>query len=241
LLLAHGGDVDRLEWRRQIGQHIAPVHRRTKARETAGRRRQPAANGRLYVSAGVGVGHDAAGQFYGAAARDYVDNAFTVRVPFFGVAFDVNDLGLLVGIGFVVILLLLRFSLGSEIVGLRISFKNVTALSQEPGELLERFYELLAMRQVFTLPQLKVENLSIEHHGAEEWSSHQPNWSVWILRIILKFICCLPFFVYSIVAWHDLQSTALIGKSIDPDHMKVLVIYTATFWVTIFMLTLWHF
>src|SRR5712664_4108298 len=136
-------------------------------------------------------------QFYAAAARDYVDNAFTVRVPFFGVAFDVNDLGLLVGIGFVTILLLLRFSIRSEIISLRISFKSVRAMSKEPREMLERFYDLLAMRQVFTMPRLKVDKLLIEHHGEEEWSSHEPSWTVWVLRGILKIICCLPLLVYS--------------------------------------------
>jgi hypothetical protein len=178
-------------------------------------------------------------QFYAAAARDYVDNAFTVRVPFFGVAFDVNDLGLLVGIGFVTILLLLRFSIRSEIISLRISFKSVRAMSKEPREMLERFYDLLAMRQVFTLPRLKVDKLLIEHHGEEEWSSHEPNWTVWVLRGSLKFICCLPFLVYSLVALHDLRGTAQIGKSIDPDHFMALIVYTCTFWALIFLLTLW--
>jgi len=178
-------------------------------------------------------------QFYSAAARDYVENAFTVRVPFFGVAFDVNDLGLLVGIGFVAILLLLRFSIRSEIIGLRVSFKIVKSLTPRSRDALERFYDLLAMKQVFTLPRLNVTDLSVEHHGKHQWSSHEPNWSVWILRFIHKLICCLPFFVYTIVAWHDLKGTRSIGESIDPDHFTALIGYTFAFWVAIALLTSW--
>lgn len=175
-------------------------------------------------------------QFYAAAARDYIDNAFTVRVPFFGVAFDVNDLGLLMGIGFVAILLLLRFSIRSEIISLRVSFKSARDRSPEA---LKAFYDLLAMRQVFTLPRLKDEKLSSSHHGREEWSSHDPSWNVWVLRFTHKLICALPFLVYSVVTWHDLLSTREIGKSIDPDHLWVLGIYTISLEAIIFGLTLW--
>src|SRR5258708_1318921 len=39
-------------------------------------------------------------QLYGALARVYVESAFVVRVPFFGITIDVNDLGLIGGIAF---------------------------------------------------------------------------------------------------------------------------------------------
>ena len=46
LPLAHVGDVDRLQRRRHIGQHVALLDARAEPRKAARRRRQPAADGR---------------------------------------------------------------------------------------------------------------------------------------------------------------------------------------------------
>src|SRR5206468_12598531 len=61
-------------------------------------------------------------EFWAAVARTYVDNSWVIRVPFFGFSFDVNDLGLLGGIGFLTILVCLRFCLSRELNNLRLSF-----------------------------------------------------------------------------------------------------------------------
>jgi hypothetical protein len=50
-----------------------------------------------------------------AVERTYVETSFEVRVPFLGFTIDVNDLGLLAGIAFVVILSCYRFFLSREI------------------------------------------------------------------------------------------------------------------------------
>ncbi|HEX2269518.1 MAG TPA: hypothetical protein VHH35_08290 [Pyrinomonadaceae bacterium] len=168
-------------------------------------------------------------QFYTAVVRSYVENAFTIKVPFFGFSFDVNDLGLLGGIGFIVILILLRFSLRSEIVSLRLAFKAVRHEAKENPKLLATFYDLLAMRQVFTLPHLEDEE--------KQWKVRK----LWLLELLAKSSCFLPVIVYSFVAIHDFMTIESIGAILDERRTQVLVAYTITFWVAITGLAIWSF
>jgi hypothetical protein len=75
-----------------------------------------------------------------------------VHVPFFGVSFDANDMGIFAGLSFTVILLWLWLSLGRELRNLRLAFKE----AQVKGERQQRLcYELLAMHQILTLPPIE--------------------------------------------------------------------------------------
>lgn len=165
-------------------------------------------------------------QFYTALARSYVENAFTVRVPFFGFTFDVNDLGLLAGLGFIVILLLLRFSLRSEIISLRLSFKAVADAADVKK--LATFYDLLAMRQVLTMPHVEV--------PSENWASRTNR----ILRVTAKSLCFVPAIVYTFVALHD-YSTLGIGIELSKPRTDILKLYTVCFWLIIVALGVWCF
>ncbi len=164
----------------------------------------------------------------GAIIRAYIDNAMTVRVPFFGVAFDVNDLGLMGGIGFVTILVLLRFSLRTEIASLRIAFKAAARETAGDRPRLEAFYDLVAMQQVLTFPQMRDERVG--------WAIHRPR----LLRAIPKLICFLPVVVYTMVAANDFRSQH-VANVINPLHTRVLLAYTGVLWVLIFALAGWCF
>lgn len=178
-----------------------------------------------YITEKLGSNHDNEQyrQFYTAVAKAYVDNALTIRVPFFGFAFDVNDLGLLGGIGFIVILFLLRFSLRSEIINLRLAFKAAAKTEDQ----LPIFYDLLAMRQVFTLPH-------VEDHR-KLWQAKRS----WILRYIPKAVCFLPFLVYTLILYHDCYLTRHTGKLISDPHTGFLLAYTHVFCAIIFVLACW--
>ena len=86
--------------------------------------------------------------FYQAYLREYVENRFVVKVPLFGVSFDVNNLGYIGGVGLVILLIMYQYSLSRELDNLRKAFKQARLY---PGQL-GSFYELLAMEQVLTLP-----------------------------------------------------------------------------------------
>lgn len=98
--------------------------------------------------------------------RTAAETKYTVRVPFFGVAFDINDVGILGGFGLWIILILLRLSLRSEIVSLRIGFKAAFA-----SGLGQDFYDILAARQVFVFPPLedKGQKVSVVRGWIEIW------------------------------------------------------------------------
>ncbi len=137
--------------------------------------------------------------FWVSASRALVDNRFFVHVPFFGLNFDVNDLGMLAGVGLVSIMLLLRFSLRTELENLRLSFSEMQKLKY-----LAEFYRLAAMRQVLTIPTLPERQAG--------------RFEVWLP----KPIDLLPLAVYLWLFGHDL-STSWIGNELNTARMWVLI------------------
>lgn len=121
-------------------------------------------------------------QFQQAAARAYVENVRFVRAPFFGIAFDVNDLGLIGGMGFIIIMLLLRHSLSREIKSLNRSFAEALRGGREQ---LHHFYHVLAIKQIFTVPEMVGEKRN-------PW-----------LALSAKFVCILPALVFSMGLFYD--------------------------------------
>ncbi len=115
-----------------------------------------------------------------SVVRSYVENVRFVRVPFFGIAFDVNDLGTIGGIGLITILLLLRYSLSREIKNLKISFREAKRHKE-----LRYFYYALAMRQVLTVPPMKGEKVNR------------------LLVLGPKVICVSPAFLFLLVVSND--------------------------------------
>jgi len=87
-----------------------------------------------------------------ATMTAYIDNIRFVKIPFFGIAFDVNDLGFIGGFGIMTVLVLMRYSLSREIKNLNVSFREA-----EHHKQLCAFYHALAMRQLFTVPHMKGE------------------------------------------------------------------------------------
>ncbi len=86
--------------------------------------------------------------YFNAALRSYIDH-YSIKVPFFGVSLDTNDLGFVGGFGLLVTLLFLQFSLTRERDNLRWTFD---AARQHGREEFTKLYYLLAMRQVLTSP-----------------------------------------------------------------------------------------
>lgn len=96
--------------------------------------------------------------------RSAADTKYTVRAPFFGVAFDINDVGILGGLSLSIVLILLRLSLRNQIISLRIGFKKARASGQEND-----FYEILAARQTFVFPRLRDRNQKPYYGWLEQW------------------------------------------------------------------------
>lgn len=112
--------------------------------------------------------------------RSYIENVRMVKTPFFGVAVDVNDLAPVGGIGLIIILLMLRFSISREIKNLKLSFEE----SLRHGKL-RAFYYALAMGQVFTVPEM-------ENEARNKFLAAAP-----------KFIYILPAFLFTLGVVYD--------------------------------------
>jgi hypothetical protein len=138
-------------------------------------------------------------EFYSALSRTYAENSYVIRVPFFGITVDANDLGLLGGISFVVILVVLRFCISREIGNLKVSFREADRLGR-----LREFYRLLAMQQVFTVPE-----------GTE--TRRDP-----LLLWVPKLFFLAPFVVHASVVGHDFLTSG-IGRDLNDTHATVIL------------------
>jgi len=92
-------------------------------------------------------------------ARSRIDHSMIVKIPFFGIAFDVNDLEIFSGITFVVLLLMLQFGLSRELCNIHLTFDKIAAgihpadenKSENYAEA-RNYFQVLAMSQVLTVP-----------------------------------------------------------------------------------------
>lgn len=157
-------------------------------------------------------------QLYVAMVRTFVDNTFTIRVPFFGIAFDINYLGLLSGSGFVIILVLFLFTITRELANLKLAFEVARKRTQ-----LWEFYHLLAMRQVLTIPPTENKQQS-RLRIFFQWSS----------AFIPKVICLLPLFVYAAVTYNDYR-TLETGQNIN-EFLTQSALYMDDFFVLFILL-----
>lgn len=103
-----------------------------------------------------------------------------IRVPFFGVAIDVNDLGVVSGFSFVIILIMLRFSRRTELNAFRLIFTRAKNLGQ-----LREYYNLLSMTRILTIPPSKL----------------NPQIKLW--RLLPSLLYVLPVFVQFYVFYND--------------------------------------
>lgn len=143
----------------------------------------------------------------------YVERSFVIKVPFFGVAFDMNDLGLLAGFGLIVLLAILLYNLRSEIVSLRVGFDAARQRDQ-----LGSFYDVLASRRVFTTPILR-EPFHVPARAA-------------LMVHLPRAIVFLPLLAYGALLYNDVR-TIIVGIAISPAHTLVLIIYTTAFFILI--------
>jgi hypothetical protein len=121
--------------------------------------------------------------YFSTLLRTYAENVLVVRVPFFGITLDINDVAPLGGLAFLVLLVMMRFCLSREADNLRLAFFEATSMKQG-----REFYRLLAMQQVLTVPP----GTTIERTRLLVWTP--------------KVFVALPVLVHSLVAIHELDT-----------------------------------
>jgi len=130
--------------------------------------------------------------------RTRIERVVNVSIPFFGGAFDVNDLGVFAGASFIIILLLFRFSLFRELRNVRLVFKTAKTVEQ-----LELCYNRLAMQQVLTNPPpLDMPFGKAWHSGFKLRARFWDN--------VSNLLIILPLFAHIMIFWNDYRTLASV-------------------------------
>ncbi len=162
-------------------------------------------------------------EFSKALAVEYAQNGFQNRMPFFGAVVDVYDFGLVGGVGFSALLLILFYSLNTETTALRLAF---SAAARAGDDDLKRFYSILAPRQVLSIPKTR---------AVSDWKTTPERWmpldnypSFKWLRRLSKTFFVLPAGVYGLIIFNDFI-TLRYGFYISIAHTIVLIVYSIVF------------
>lgn len=157
---------------------------------------------------------DQAAQYAQKLEEARTGNILLVRIPFFGLVFDVNDLGLWGGSTFVIILIIFRFTLWREYNNLRLTFEEARP------EHLDFCYKSLAMQQVLTVPPILLKS--------------QPSQKPW--GKVVRALYLPPLFVELAILRHD-YSTKAIGDISNPSNTTISIIGTIILSAVIALLT----
>jgi hypothetical protein len=141
-----------------------------------------------------------------------------IHIPFFNNAYDINDLGLLGGFTFVVILMWFRFSLWREYYNLNLAF------DEAKDEHLEYCYKAIAIRQVLTVPP----TLSGKQPMVKPWGK------------VVRILYFLPVLIQLVVFINDCY-TFPRGWAISEFNTIVGISASLCFLVLSIMLTYWCF
>lgn len=147
---------------------------------------------------------------------EVVHHVIVVSVPFIGISIDVNDLSLLGGLGFLLILMWFRFSLWREQQNVDLTFAH----ARQEGEL-PAVFELLAMSQVFTVAPLAAPSQDTD--PARGFWAGLPRQLFWT-----------PLLVQAVVVLHDAVSLGY-GKIVSPGQAQ----YTLAMGLFLWVLMLW--
>jgi hypothetical protein len=154
-----------------------------------------------------------------------------IQVPVLGINFDVNDLGMLGGFSFIVLLMWVNYSLWHHSNNLRLAFEFAKELdANEPegrgkNRILFHTYQNLVMRQVLTIPPRPASTRPAKTDKLTSW-----------VRKVSKLMYALPLAVQTTVVVHDWE-TSEIGRLINPEATNTVLNTGTAFWVGIVVLT----
>lgn len=160
--------------------------------------------------------------------RSKIDNYQNVKVPILGNAFDINNLSFVTGISFVILLIILRFTLSREKNNLRLALEAIN--DRYPDEFIEKdynqiieelggdrkqtirsvnymrrkyHYNFLSMNEVFNIPPLSVSDNFLQR--------------TLLGKIVIKNLFYFPYFIYLGIIIND-SFTVEFGLQTSPVH-----------------------
>ncbi|HEV7746299.1 MAG TPA: hypothetical protein VGO56_14970 [Pyrinomonadaceae bacterium] len=156
-----------------------------------------------------------------------------IQVPVLGISFDVNDLGLIGGVTFAVLLMWVNYSLWHHSNNLKLAFDFARGLDSQGanGEgdqrLLYHTYQNLAMRQVLTIPPRPT---------STKPADTQPDKFKHGIRQVSKLLYALPLLVQARIVFNDWQTIA-VGEMTNPKATKFVLAMGTFFFILIAALT----
>lgn len=121
-----------------------------------------------------------------------IETIKTIKIPFFGISFDINDLGIIGGGAFCIILFIFSYSLDRELTNLKIVHGYISYTFEKTKDRVI-FYYLLSMHQLLSFTDLP--NLYLEGKNMEQLPPLKKNFP--------KFLYFLPFMLFSFILLYD--------------------------------------
>lgn len=183
----------------------------------------------------IGLDITLAPQKWTIITRAYMENNLLVDLPLIGLAFDLNDLGLMAGLGFSLILLALSFTLMREVSSLQVVHDLILDMKDD-GTLSRtvriRAFQLAAMPNMLTLPPTVVVNRMPGNSIMGMFNSIERR----LFSVLSKTIYLIPPLLYWMIMWND-NATARYGDSLSPERMNELAASEIWFMLIIALLS----
>jgi len=163
--------------------------------------------------------------------KNKIEKYQNVQVPILGNSFDINNLGIVSGITFIILLVILRFTLTREKNNLRIALESISeryidgTIEKEFADDYKRFsgnttevinqinktrrkhhYNFLSMNEIFNLPLLEVSDNALQN--------------TFFGRLVNRNLFYFPYFIYLAIFVNDL-STVKSGMETSPWHTLI--------------------
>lgn len=174
-----------------------------------------------------------------------IENYQNIRIPVVGNTFDVNSLGFVSGLTFLILLIIARFTLGRELVNLKLALNAITKrypdfANQQDFEgksagyawpdimpsinRVRRLhhYNSLSMNEIFTFPPLEISKNKIQKGFAGK---------------LVMYIFCFPLVVYASIVINDFETIGK-AKAISGDWVYMFLGLNIFYWVLITLLCL---
>lgn len=152
---------------------------------------------------------EAAGTFIEKQQEAFINDVINARAPVLGLVFDINDLGLIAGLTFSILMLVMAFYTHRAHENLVLCMWKVQDIADreqcfdQPGSKANLLYHALSMEQVFTIPPTLA-----------RWDNLRP------FRFAHYFLFLIPLAVQAGIFVHDLH-TATIGYGFSQLQTKI--------------------
>ena len=167
--------------------------------------------------------------------RAFINGTLSIDLPFFGLAFDVNDLALLSGLGFTLLLLAISFNVYREHHNLRSLLDWVACM---PGRtnaercLKLRIYQATANLNVLTVPPEVMGCNQCRDEGLDQFRRGQR----WVFLVLSRVLYLLPVALHFSI-WRNDTLTQAHGFALEPERMPGFTALSTFFLISISVLT----